>query len=308
MAYRIAPLLLLAIAAIAADRPRAKASVVRVPVRVAGEGPITASELAVRIDGAESSVERVKGPGDDLLLILVLDLSGELAEANAAKEALVQAVRALPPNVAVAVLRAQDGLSVAADPAADRDTAVMAISESPVSGKAGLIDTIEEAARLADSILNKSPVRVAVLYATDSNVYNYREDFTNPVINSSDQRDLSRRFPEGLIREKISKVDDKLASFQAPLFVVHLDYRSDQLNEAYQRGLMQIADSTGGASAFCRGLADIPVAVASMFEAARSTYVVDVRLPARPPKILPLEVESGGRQVSFRSRFVVPEK
>ena len=42
--------------------------------------------------------------------------------------------------------------------------------------------------------MRKSPVRVSVLYITDRNIYNYREDYTNPVINGSDPHDLSRVF------------------------------------------------------------------------------------------------------------------
>ena len=52
-------------------------------------------------------------------------------------------------------------------------------------------------------MVRKTYVRSAVLYITDSNIYNYREDYTNPVINYSDRGDLSRRFPEGLVREQV---------------------------------------------------------------------------------------------------------
>ena len=81
---------------------------------------------------------------------------------------------------------------------------------------------------------------------TDSEVRNYREDFTNPVINSSDSRDLSRRFPEGLIRERISRVTTSLSRFQTPISIVHLRYSRDRLDEAYQNGLLQMAQLTGG--------------------------------------------------------------
>ena len=120
------------------------------------------------------------------------------------------------------------------------------------TGKAGLLTTVESAAAIGDSLLARTNVRVAVLYVTDSNIYNYREDFTNPVINSSDSRDLSRRFPDQLIREKIQKLSDSLAASETPLFFVHLNYFSDRINEAYQRGLLQLAEETGGIGAFCR--------------------------------------------------------
>src|SRR5205085_12277780 len=108
---------------------------------------------------------------------------------------LAAAFQQLPDNVHITILRAQDGLRVAIDPTADREALENALTDLPINGKSGLLDTIEAAAQLADSVAAKSNVRVAILYVSDSDVRNYREDFTNPVINSSDSRDLSRRFP-----------------------------------------------------------------------------------------------------------------
>src|SRR5262245_44138684 len=116
-------------------------------------------------------------------------------------------------------MRAQDGLAVIADPSHDRIASAAAIRALPVSGKAGLLDTVETAAGIADAVLAKALVRVAVLYVTDSDVRNYREDFSNPVINSSDSHDLSRRFPEGLVQERITRLEQRLASMQTPLFI-----------------------------------------------------------------------------------------
>jgi len=76
---------------------------------------------------------------------------------------------------------------VLADPGTDRAAAVSAVRDLPVSGKAALLDCVETVTQLADSILAKTAVRVAVFYLTDSDPENYREDFTNPVINSSDK-------------------------------------------------------------------------------------------------------------------------
>ena len=98
-------------------------------------------------------------------------------------------------------------------------------------GKPGLFETVSPALALADSIMRKSPVRVSVLYITDSNIYNYREDYTNPVINGSDPHDLSRVFPDALIQDKISKLVGEVSSLEAPLFVVHINYRGDTLND-----------------------------------------------------------------------------
>ncbi len=291
--------------------PKARKGILRVPVWMQegnGTAPLAAGDFRVKLDGQPARVLAARGPSDDLLVLLVLDLSEQLSLAEIAKDALAEALRGLPARVQVALLGAQDGLRVLVDPTTDRPSLEDAIRAYPVTGKAGLLDTIEPAARLADSILAKAAVRLVLLYVTESNIHNYREDFINPVINSSDHHDLSRRFPEGLVREKVTKLQNKLAGFETPLFIVHLAYRSDRLNEAYQSGLMRLAAAAGGSSVFCRSRTDIPSEIAAAFRAVASHYSLEVEAPARPPRILPVELDSGGRAASYRSRFVFDQK
>jgi len=172
-----------------------------------------------------------------------------------------------------------------------------------VSGNAGLLDTVPTVAGIADSLLGKAAVRVAVLYVSDSDVQNYREDYTNPVINSSDPHDLSRRFPEGLVREKISRLNGSLAALQAPVFIVHLNYRSDRLNEAYQTGLMQLASTTGASAAFCRSSGEVPEVIPRTLATIAAHYSFEVALPERPPRNLVVEVSGG--VASYRQRFTL---
>ncbi len=294
-----------------ATPPKPAGRILRIAAWAAAcDGPaLVAKDLRATLDGAPSRVLDVKGPDDDLLLVAVLDLAGDLSLAEPAKEALATEVGKLPPRAAAAVMRAQDGPKVLADPGADRAPAVAAVRDLPVSGKAGLLDTVETVAKLADAILAKNAVRVAVLYVTDSDVENYREDFTNPVINSSDPHDLSRRFPEALIQDKISKVAAVLAQGQAPLFVVHLRYRSDRLGEAYQNGLKQLADATGGSAIFCRSSEEIADAIHRAVALIASSYSVAVALPEHPPKIVQAQLDAEGRcTLTYRTRFVVKER
>jgi hypothetical protein len=283
------------------------AQVLRVPILVtSGEGTLKAEEVKASIyNGAELPVLRLETPKQDLLLLVVADLVGDIALIDPARQALVQQIGTLPPTTWVGLLRAQDGLQVVQDPTADRETISQALAGLALTGRAGLLDTVEMAAQLADSIASKSAVRLAILYVTDSDVKNYREDFTNPVINSSDSRDLSRKFPEGLVREKISKLTDRLAGYQAPIFIVHLSYSSERLNEAYQGGLLQIATATGGTAIFCRSLAEIPGAIERTVASIQSMYQLIVRLPPRRPKAVTVVVDAAGRQISYRSRFLL---
>lgn len=266
------------------------------------------NKLTAKLGGAPARVEAVRGPGDELMVLLVSDLTEELSLVETARQALVSTIRALPEETYVGLMRAQDGLTVLVDPTTDRAALADAVQTLPVSGNAGLLDTVETVARLADSILEKSRVRVAILYVTDSDVRNYREDFTNPVINYSDPRDMSRRFPEGLVREKISKVEGVLSALQAPLFVVHLNYRSERLNEAYQAGLIQLARTTGGSSIFCRSRPEIPEAIARIFHEIVSHYAVTLEVPDQPPKILQVEIESEGTPLNYRRSFLMDGK
>ncbi|MBM3745616.1 MAG: hypothetical protein FJW34_07450 [Acidobacteria bacterium] len=291
--------------------PQARRDLLRIPVWVEqrdGAPDLTVSDFNVKLEGKPAPVVAARGPADDLLVLLVLDLSEELSLAEIAKQALAQALGGLPARTQVAVLRAQDGLRVLVDPTTDRSALGEAIRSYPVSGKAGFLDTIETAARLADLIMAKASVRLVLQYVTDSDIHNYREDFINPVVNSSDRHDMSRRFPEGLVLERISKLEARLAGLAPPLLIVHLDYRSDRLNQAYQSGLMRLAAAAGGSSVFCRSRADIPAQIASAFRSIVSHYSLEVEAPALLSRIVPVEVDGGGRAASYRNRFVFEDK
>jgi hypothetical protein len=284
----------------------AASRVLRVPLSVASDSTLTSKDFSAFVYGADSAkIARIRTPDDDLVLLVVMDVVGDLALVDPARYALAARVRELPSNVYAGVMRAQEGLRVLLDPTADRDAFESAILNMPVAGKAGLLDTIATASRIAESVGAKSGVRVAILYVTDSDVRNYREDFTNPVINSSDSRDLSRKFPEGLIREKISRTDESLAIFQTPVFIVHIAYSASQLNEAYQTGLLQLATTTGASATFCRSSAEIPAAIGAAVSQIVSQYRVHVQLPSKVPRSVSVSLSSGDRPLTYRTRFTL---
>jgi hypothetical protein len=298
-----------ALVAVTAAAQSAAQRTLRVPLSFPFESDppvLKTSDVKAAIDGgANARVLRVRSPQEDLLLLVVLDLVGDLALVDPARTALAEQIQLLPKNTWTGFFRAQDGLQVLLDPGPDREKVSQVLGALSITGSAGLLNTVQTAAEIADAVAAKSGIRVAVLYLTDSDVRNYREDFTNPVINSSDSRDLSRRFPEGLIREKISTVTEGLAASQTPVFILHLAYSREQLNEAYQSGLMQLASATGGSAVFCRSQAEIPGAVAGMIGAIQSHYSVFVQLPPKHPRTVNLTLKSEGRNLSHRSRFVL---
>jgi hypothetical protein len=293
--------------------PDAGTALIRVPVWLApGTDRTDVSSFRASVGGVSSKILSVKGPGDDLLLIVALDMTQDLTRATLAKQALAAEIANLPPNAAVAVMRAQDSLKVLADPTTARAAVTGAIEALPVSGKAGLLDTVEFLGRTGDAVLRRSTVRVAIFYITDSDIQNYRENFTNPVVNSSDTRDLSRKFPEMLIQERITKLSTRLVRQQTPLFIVHLVYRSDRLNEAYQSGLQQLSETTAGTAMFCRSSAEVADSIRKTFETICNHYSFTLALPPRQPKKIQVEITTdgplSGKLLTYRTQFGVKGK
>jgi hypothetical protein len=301
--------LLPCVALAAAPPPSARPVQVRIPVWLDGEsGDPPAHDFHATVDGSAARVTAVQCPDSDLIILLVLDISsGDLTVMDPAKETAEDSIRKLPPNAYVGLLRAQDGLQVMEDPTSDRDAILHRVEEQTLTGRTGLLATVETIGRIADAMLEKSNVRVAILYVTDGDVRNYREDFTNPVINSSDSHDLSRRFPEALVQEKIAKLDAVLATQQAPLFIVDLNQRTDRLNNAYHNGLKQLAETTGGAVFFSRSSTEIPEAIRRSFETVQSHYSLTLALPERvPPRLLiRLTVPEDHHLLSYRTRLAL---
>jgi hypothetical protein len=278
---------------------------VRVPVWLQAGETSASPDFQVSVDGRAAKVLSVATPKDDMVLLLVMDLSGDSGDFEIARRALAEALDKLSPNTYVGLLRAQDGLSVLEDPTPDRAAVKSALDAVTVTGQAGLFDTVENVERIADAIAAASPVRIAVLYVSDSDVRNYREDLSNPVVNSSDSHDLSRKFPDVLIREKVSKLEASLLRRQTPLFLVHLRSRSDRLNEAYENGLRRLVEITAGSSVFCRSGAEIPEVISRLIDYICSQYTLTVELPvpARPSVQIQVNTKGSGGGIAYRARI-----
>lgn len=282
------------------------------PLRVSmwpreGDGPIAIKDLTVTIDGFKAKINRLGPPTDPLLLHVVIDLTGDLTLVDPAREALVSEMK--KSKAVVSLLRAQDGLRVIEDPGASKTQIEESLRGLTIAGRAGLLDTIAPAVRLSDAVLRGARVRSAVLFVTDSLITNYREDYTNPVVNSSDTNDMSRRFPEGLIKEKIRQLKEELAPTLSPIFVVHLNYLHDRLNEAYQTGLLDLATATGGTADFSRTPGDIAGHMERVFVRAASLQVADLEARVgRKPSPLKIAVEAPGLQVQARPSYLPPAR
>lgn len=296
----LASILVIASAATAAS-PTTGPQAVSIPYWVtAGEA---SAKLSAKAAGAPVKVLRTRGTEHDMVLLVVLDLAGDLAQVDPARTALVEALEKLPPNVYTGLMRAQDGLRVLVDPGPDRTKVKETIEGLNISGRAGLLDTVETASQIADSMLAKANVRTAILYVSDSTISNYREDYTNPVVNSGDSRDMSRRFPEGIVKEKLSQLSARLAPRQTPLFIVHLNYQNDRLNEAYQAGLLEIANASAGSAVFCRSVGEIPEAIANTITTITALQSAEIQLGPTKAKQVDIELSAEGQTLRYRQRI-----
>jgi hypothetical protein len=262
-------------------------------------------------NGKPAPVTAQLGPGTDQIILLVLDLTGDISLVEAAKQGVLGVIPKLDSNAWVGLLRDQDGLHVLTDPGPDRQLLMNAVQDVAIVGKPGFFETVTPALALADNLLRKSAVRVSVLYITDSNIYNYREDYTNPVINGSDPHDLSRVFPDALIQDKISKLLGEVSSLEAPLFVVHINYRTDTLNESYENGLLTLAEATGGRGLECRSLGEIPDAIASAVARISTAWRLTLEAPLKFHNTaqIHLSIPCGREEmrISWRTRLRVKE-
>lgn len=233
-------------------------------------------DFSVSVDTTPAEVKAVIPPSGNLVLLVVADAVNNVEEFTAARRTLIESMEDFHKRELVAVLRAQDGLRVIRDPSANREATAKALLEIPVSGIPGLLDSVEQVSAIANEMIAKSKVRVAVLYITDGSIYEYRGDYTSPVINPSDSGDLSRRFRDRLIQERIARLTDNALASAAPQFFLHLNERNDNLNVAYQNGLLQLAKATGGEALFARSLGDVPGLVDSLVRLIRNHYLVTI--------------------------------
>ncbi len=247
----------------------------------------------VFIDDRESALKSFQSPRSPLILLVIFDTVADLARVDQARAALVEAIKKLKPNQWVGLMRAQDSLSVLQEPTADRNLLTEKIKSVQVSGKAGLMDTLEPVSKLAAVMMQKANVRLCVLYVTDSGVANYRADYLNPVVNSSDSGDLSRRFSDRAIQERMSRMTESLSRFTVPIFILHLEYRTDSLNLAYQSGLERIASASGGAALFSRTSNDVPSSLENLLKRIQASYFLGVE---------PVEAKRGSVKLRVEAR------
>ena len=314
--------LLLAVIALAAAAPALAQKKAEAPARAPVKFPVWVEEadggfwregkrqsFKVFLDEKETPIRGFQDTRSGAVMLVVFDTVADPARVDEARAALGEALKGLGENYWIGLLRAQDGLTVLQEPTADRAALGEKMQAIQVSGKAGLLDTLEPASRLAAGILQKAAVRLSVLYITDGGIGHYRADYLNPVINASDAGDLSRRFSDRAVQERTSRLAESLAAFTVPLFVLHLERRGDALNLAYQSGLERIASNSGGAAVFCRTADEIKPSLAGLVARLRASYFLTLDPPPAGRKSARLRVATDrpGR-VIHPAQLALPKK
>lgn len=266
------------------------------------EGP--AQEMEVSLGGEGAAVRSVQTVEDHLILLLVMDTVKFPDRVDAVRDALVAKLTSLGPKYFAGVMSAQDGLRVVLDPVRGRARLLEKLQSLDVRGVPGLMDVVEQVSEIADQTLASAEVRVAVLFVTDGEIEDYRGDYTIPVVNPSDSRDLSRRFRGQLILERIRSIVDRLEGAQAPLFFLHLARQYDSLNEVYQNGISEFSQTTGGSAVFVRGVQEIPAVVEQLLDEIAEHSVVTI--DAACEGIQKLDIHSSAGSVRHRENVRCP--
>lgn len=282
--------------------------ILRIPVRVEREPGAfwldgKRQNFRAAVDEREAAVRSLLGPASSTIFLVVFDTVADITRVEIARNAVAERIKDLEPNYWLGLMKSQDALGVIQEPTADKSALDVSLAQVKVQGKAGLLDTLEQVSSIAQGMMQKAGVRVSILYISDSGIGNYRADYLNPVINSSDAGDLSRRFSDRAVAEKISRLSDSLSRFTVPIFILHLEYRGDTLNLAYQSGLERISSRSGGSAVICRTNDEISPGLDSLLEMMKSTYFVGVENPGGKKNMLRVRVEASDDEGNPFSRL-----
>jgi hypothetical protein len=254
----------------------------------------------------ELALKSFAGPHSSTIVLLVFDVVADLARVDEARAAIIEKIEKLEPSSWIGLIRTQDGVSVLQEPTGDREAVIEKLKSIQVSGKAGLLESLQPISKLATEMLRRAGIRLCVFYISDSGIGNYRADYLNPVINSSDSGDLSRRFSDRAIQDQMSRQSTALAEYNVPIFVLQLLQREDLMNVAYQSGLVRIATDSGGGAVVCRTIDEIRPGLDRLMAQIDSTYFLGFDAPKGKPKAARFRIEVKDAEGASLSRIGFP--
>lgn len=167
--------------------------------------PHQAEDFRLTQDGRPVSVTEFLEADSPLLLILALDTTGDRTYIDAVRESLTEFTRTLPANIQIMVLTINDGVKPVQNNTADKELLAAAIADYAITGRPGFLENVATVAANANKIFMRHPLRVATLFITDSDIYNYR-----------------RRYSTGDFTTQTEGIRNSLKSVFAPIYVLRL--------------------------------------------------------------------------------------
>ncbi|MFN8006645.1 MAG: hypothetical protein U0V70_06440 [Terriglobia bacterium] len=280
----------------------------RLPVWIQTSGttpPRMASLNEFKILQGKSPVEvtSLATPAAPTQLFIAFDTVGDVANITEARNALIREIGALGKQYRVGILSANEQVTVIQEPTASRELLAQKINGMSQIGKAGLLDNLIPVADLATAVLLHTKVRVAVIFITDSDIANYKTDYTNAPVNASDSRDLSRRFAGRALQEKITRMSKGIARFQVPIFVVHITPGEDTLNRNYQNGLKQLAEIGGGRCFLSKSIGDVSSTIHEAFAWVQGFYLIGFQLTGAKGSYANIEINWAPKETTPGETF-----
>lgn len=170
---------------------------------------LSAEGLSVLWDETPLAVTASYAGRSPLLIVLAMDTTGDLEYVDAVRKKLVEFVRGLPPFVQVMVLTVNDGLRVVQNNTGDASLLDRAVRGYSVSGRTGFLDNVAEVLSKSDGLFRRHPLRAAVLFVTDGDIYQTR-----------------RRYSTADFTTRLEQVRRQIAGVSVPSFVLRLPVRS----------------------------------------------------------------------------------
>jgi VWFA-related protein len=217
---------------------------------VAGDTELTAalaaSDLAVREDGVEQSIESFQEANAPMSIVMALDASGSMKPAlEAVKAAAAQFVEALRPSDPLALVQFADRVVVAHELSARRQLTLDAVAAHQALGGTALWDALYDSM----AYLKQQPGRRAIVVLTDG------RDENNP----------------GTAPGSTHTLADVLAAVResgTTVYAIGLGPRVDA------EGLERVANASGGSAYFPEDVSQLPDRYRRVVDDLRRRYLV----------------------------------
>lgn len=261
-----------------------------------GLAGLKAENFKVQQDKKDLTPAVFLGAESPVLLVFVMDTTGDASNIDALRKELCNFVSALPPSIQVMVMSCNDGLRVLQNNTGDPAKLKEAIMNYNTKGKPGFLEAVVPVAENLNGLFIKhNNVRVAVIFFTDSEIYNYRKRYTTADFTT-----------------EAEKTREKLKEISVPMFVMRLPIgNNDTFNRTYEGAVGEMARTTGGEAVYPTTANGITKALVTLLQRIHFTYVLGFPAPeAKSGKEFRVNVSLAGAngKVTHKKSYRLPSK